>query len=146
MIFPRENAIFSKSTIFVLPWKSKKNMKRTTKNASKSMFVFTRFFLRILEPTWVDFGSQVEPQDLYSLNTFPSSVQEASKRRPRGSQESQERPKSAPREPQERPKSAQERLKRFLKHAKCAPETPRTCQGRLRTPQERPKTQKSQKI
>ena len=57
----------------------------------------------------MDFGLQVGLQKTRFFRVFPSCVQEASKKRPRGSQEPQERPKSVPREPQERPKSAQER-------------------------------------
>ena len=114
-------------------------------------------FSRILEPTWIHFGSQVEPQERQSPRHFsklrPGGVQEASKRCPRApksvprapqsnAKTPQERPKSDPREPQERPRSprsvpraAQERPQRSQDRPKNAPRAPRErlCKGAVFT-------------
>ena len=56
VILPRENAVFFKIDILALKWESMKNLKKQEKNASKSSCFFQMDLLRILEPTWTDFG------------------------------------------------------------------------------------------
>ena len=114
VILLRENAIH-KIVSLALKWGSMDNMKKTRKNRLESII----FFKSIFERFWSQLGwilaSKLELQKLIQTALFPSCVQEASKRRPRGFQE---RPKSA----QERPKSAQERSKRAQGTPKVPPE------------------------
>ena len=98
--------------------------------------IFNIDFLRILEPTWVDFGLQVGAQKTDSNDLF-------SKLRPRGVQE---RPKSAPSTSQERPRVPQERPKGTQERPKSSPRvpksTPRASLERPRGSQERPRVRK----
>ena len=62
MILRRENAVFYKIDILALKWALMENMKKTAKNHFKIKLFFHIDFSWILEPTWVDFGFQVEAQ------------------------------------------------------------------------------------
>ena len=126
VIFLMENAIFYKIDDFALKWKSLKNAKNVRRKRIKINLFFNIDFLRILEPTWVDFGLQVGLQQICSTQVFskrrPRGVQEASKRRPRA-------PKRAPRAPQERPRGPQERPGGPQERPKGAQERPKSAQG-----------------
>ena len=106
---------FTKPSILALKWESMKNIPKMGKNRFKINLVFEVDFSWTLEPTWVDFGSQVEASDLYPPRHF-------FKLRPGGGQEA---PKRLPRAPQERPRASQE-------HPRASQERPRatkTCPG-----------------
>ena len=105
VILPRENAVFYKIDILALKWQPMKNKKKQENHHFEIKLFFHIDCSWIWEPTWVGFGLQVEAQKRGVFGVF---LQEASKRRPRGSQEPRERPKSVPRASQERSKSAQE--------------------------------------
>ena len=111
---------FTKSTFFASMWKSMENTKNTRTNRLKTNCFFGHRFLKDFEPTWLDFGLQVGPQERQPPRHFsklrPGGVQEASKRCPRA-------PKSVPRARQERPRAPQER--------------PRAPQERPRAPEKR---------
>ena len=106
VIFPRENAIFYKIDSFALKWALMENKKKTAKNRFEIKLFFHIDFPWILEPTWMDFGLQVEALERVPPRPFfQSCVQEAPKRL-------QERPKgvlrvsiSLPRGPQEGPRA-----------------------------------------
>ena len=109
VILLRENAVFYKIDIIALKWQPMKNIKKREKHHFEIKLFFHIDFSWILEPTWMDFGFQVELQQSGPPSLF-------SKLRPRGVQEApkrlQERPKgvsrasnSLPRGPQECPRA-----------------------------------------
>ena len=64
VIFPRENVIFYKIDDFCSAVEiEEKHEKNDKKKHFKINVCFHMHFSWILEPTWVDFGSQVEPQE-----------------------------------------------------------------------------------
>ena len=89
VILPWENAIFYKIDSLALKWGSMDNMKKTGKNRLEIILFFHIDFFRILEPTWMDFGFQVEALERHPPRPF-------SKLRPRGGREA---PKRLPRAP-----------------------------------------------
>ena len=124
---------FTKSTFFASKWKSMENTRKTRTNRLKINCFFWRRFLKDFEPTWLDFGLQVGPQERDPPRHFsklrPRVVQHAPKSAPRASQE-------RPRMPQERPKGAQERPKSSPRVPKSAR---RASLERPRGSQERPR-------
>ena len=96
-----------------------KNIKKREKHHFEIKLFFHIDFSWILEPTWMDFGTQVELQQVYRTQVFS---QAASKRRPRGSKSVPRASQEPPRASQEGPKSAQERPKRAQGTPKVPPE------------------------
>ena len=96
-----------------------KNIKKTRKNCVEIKMFFHIDFSWILEPTWVDFGCQVEASERGSPRHF---FQVAAKRRPRGAQEA--------------PRASQGRLKGLQQPPKGAPRVPKSDQN---VPRARPK-------
>ena len=96
------------------PWKI---WKRRRKLASKSSCFFTSLFLGFWSQLGCILVSKLEPKKQIITAFFPSCVQEASKRRPRGS-------KSVPRASQEPPTASQEGLKSAQERSKRAQGTP----------------------
>ena len=119
LILFKENAVIYKIDILALKWQPMKNIKKQEKHHFEIKLFFHIDFSWILEPTWMDFGLQVEAIPRDPPRHF---FQVAAKRRPRGAQEapraSQGRLKSLPRGP----KSAQERSKRAQGTPKVRPE------------------------
>ena len=61
VISRKENAVFYKIDILALKWQPMKNIKKQEKNRFEIKFFFFHIdFSWILEPTWMDFGLQVE--------------------------------------------------------------------------------------
>ena len=117
VILPGENAVFYKIDILALKWQPMKNIKKQENHHFEIKLLFHIDFSWILEPTWVGFGLQVEAQKREFFGVF---LQEASKRRPRGSKSVPRASQEPPTASQEGPKSAQERSKR----AQGAPKVP----------------------
>ena len=84
-----KNSIFYKIDIVGLKWESMKNMKKAGENRFKINLFFDVDFFKISEPTWVDFGFQVEALERHPPRPF-------SKLRPRGGRAA---PKRLPRAP-----------------------------------------------
>ena len=64
VILPRENAVFYKIDILALKWALMENMKnKKEKHHFEIKLFFHIDFSWILEPTWVDFGCQVEASE-----------------------------------------------------------------------------------
>ena len=115
VILPRENAVFYKIGILALKWQPMKNIKKQEKHRFEIKLFFHIDFSWILEPTWMDFGLQVEAIPRESPRHF---FQVDAKRRPRGAQEA--------------PRASQGRLKSLRQPPKRAQECPRaikTCPG-----------------
>ena len=118
VILPRENAVFYKIDILALKWQPMKNIKKQENHHFEIKLFFHIDFSWILEPTWVGFGFQVEAQKRGFFGVF---LQEASKRRPRGSKSVPRASQEPPTASQEGPKSAQERSKRAQGTPKVPP-------------------------
>ena len=118
VILPRENAVFYKIDILALKWQPMKNIKKQEKHHFEIKLFFHIDFSWILEPTWMDFGLQVGPQNRSKLPFF----QVAAKRRPRGAQEA--------------PRASQGRLKSLQQPPKRAPRVPKSDQN---VPRARPR-------
>ena len=115
-VFALKSKIDQKSIDFWYP-KSMQNQEKTIKNRFKINVCFHMHFLRISEPTWLDFGLQVgaqkrEPPRLISKSA-PRAPQESPKSVPRASKSAPRAPKSAPRAPKSAPRASQERPKRL---------------------------------
>ena len=95
------------------------NMKKTAKNHFEIKLFFHIDFSWILEPTWMDFGLQVEASPHQPPRHF---FQVAAKRRPRGAQEA--------------PRASQGRLKSLQQPPKRAPRVPKSDQN---VPRARPR-------
>ena len=119
VILPRENAVFYKIDILALKWPLMENMKKTAKNRFEIKLFFHIDFSWILEPTWMDFGLQVEASERGSPRHF---FQVSAKRRPRGAQEA--------------PRASQGRLKSLQQPPKRAPRVPKSDQN---VPRARPR-------
>ena len=102
-----------------MTWKSIKDAKRKRTNQFKINIRFDMHFSRILEPTWMDFGLQVEASERDPPRHF---FQVAAKRRPRGAQEA--------------PRASQGRLKSLQQPPKRAPRVPKSDQN---VPRARPR-------
>ena len=89
VILPRENAVFYKIDILALKWQPMKNIKKQEKHHFEIKLFFHIDFSWILEPTWMDFGFQVEALERHLPRPF-------SKLRPRGGRAA---PKRLPRAP-----------------------------------------------
>ena len=109
VILPRENAVFYKIDILALKWQPMKNIKKQEKHHFEIKLFFHIDFSWILEPTWMDFGLQVEAGPRVSPRHF---FQVAAKRRPRGAQEA--------------PRASQGRLKSLQQPPKRAPRVPKS--------------------
>ncbi len=128
--FPKGKCYFLQNPRFLLRsghrWKTRKTREQITWKSI--VFLEIDFWMILSQLGWI-LGSKLGLKSASPLDTFPSCVQEASKRRPRGAQErpraSQERAKSA----QERPKSAQERPKSAQERPKSAQERPTRASG-----------------
>ena len=126
MIFPGENTIFCKIHVFCFEVEiDGKHEKNENKSLENQLF-FGRRFLKDFEPTWLDFGLQVGPQQICSTQAF-------SKLRPRVVQDV---PKSAPSASQERPRVPRERPKGTQERPKSSPRVPKSA---LRASLERPR-------
>ena len=112
VILPRENAVFYKIDILALKWQPMKNIKKQEKHHFEIKLFFHIDFSWILEPTWMDFGCQVEASERESPRHF---FQVAAKRRPRGAQEA--------------PRASQGRLKSLQQPPKRAPRVPKSDQN-----------------
>ena len=124
VILPRENAVFYKIDILALKWQPMKNIKKNRKNiASKSSCFFTSIFLGFWSQLGWILASKLDPKKQIPTAFFPSCVQEASKRRPRGSKSVPRASQEPPTASQEGPKSAQERSKRAQGTPKVPPKT-----------------------
>ena len=112
VILPRENAVFYKIDILALKWQPMKNIKKQEKHHFEIKLFFHIDFSWILEPTWMDFGLQVEASPRVPPRHF---FQVAAKRRPRGAQEA--------------PRASQGRLKSLQQPPKRAPRVPKSDQN-----------------
>ena len=119
VILPRENAVFYKIDILALKWQPMKNIKKQEKHHFEIKLFFHIDFSWILEPTWMDFGLQVEDSPRQPPRHF---FQVAAKRRPRGAQEA--------------PRASQGRLKSLQQPPKRAPRVPKSDQN---VPRARPR-------
>ena len=119
VILPRENAVFYKIDILALKWQPMKNIKKREKHHFEIKLFFHIDFSWILEPTWMDFGLQVEGSPHQPPRHF---YQVAAKRRPRGAQEA--------------PRASQGRLKSLQQPPKRAPRVPKSDQN---VPRARPR-------
>ena len=119
VILPRENAVFYKIDILALKWQPMKNIKKREKHHFEIKLFFHIDFSWILEPTWMDFGLQVEGVPRQPPRHF---FQVAAKRRPRGAQEA--------------PRASQGRLKSLQQPPKRAPRVPKSDQN---VPRARPR-------
>ena len=119
VILPKENAVFYKIDILALKWQPMKNKKKQAKHHFEIKLFFHIDFSWILEPTWMDFGLQVEAGPRVSPRHF---FQVAAKRRPRGAQEA--------------PRASQGRLKSLQQPPKRAPRVPKSDQN---VPRARPR-------
>ena len=119
VILPRENAVFYKIDILALKWQPMKNIKKQEKHHFEIKLFFHIDFSWILEPTWMDFGLQVEASPRQPPRHF---FQVAAKRRPRGAQEA--------------PRASQGRLKSLQQPPKRAPRVPKSDQN---VPRARPR-------
>ena len=119
VILPRENAVFYKIDILALKWQPMKNIKKQEKHHFEIKLFFHIDFSWILEPTWMDFGLQVEASEHQPPRHF---FQVAAKRRPRGAQEA--------------PRASQGRLKSLQQPPKRAPRVPKSDQN---VPRARPR-------
>ena len=119
VILPRENAVFYKIDILALKWQPMKNIKKQEKHHFEIKLFFHIDFSWILEPTWMDFGLQVEAIPRQPPRPF---FQVAAKRRPRGAQEA--------------PRASQGRLKSLQQPPKRAPRVPKSDQN---VPRARPR-------
>ena len=119
VILPRENAVFYKIDILALKWQPMKNIKKREKHHFEIKLFFHIDFSWILEPTWMDFGLQVEVIPRKPPRHF---FQVAAKRHPRGAQEA--------------PRASQGRLKSLQPPRKRAPRVPKSDQN---VPRARPR-------